>query len=60
MNNSEKTQDNGWHTIEQIKAMGNKIFTTKGEEGLTTKRGNTVTYWMQDGDKYYPYDCKTL
>lgn len=58
---SNKDQNSNWHTIEQIKAMGNRILgPTKGEDGLRTRRGNTITYWIQDGDKYYPVDAKTL
>lgn len=53
----EKNQDNNWHTIEQIKAMDNQILTKKGEDGLRTKRGKTITIWVQDGDKYTPVDA---
>lgn len=44
------------HTIEQIKAAGNKIFTNKGDEGLHTARGNTHTLWVEkEPGLYYPY-----
>jgi hypothetical protein len=57
MNSKKRTQDNNWHTIEQIKAMGNRILTSKGEDGLHTIRGNTHTIWIQDGDKYSPVNA---
>ena len=51
-------QDQNIHTIEQIKSMGNKILTTKGEIGLTTVRGNTVTVWAEVGqDEYTPVNA---
>ena len=54
------THKNNWHTLEQIKAMGNRVLTRKGDYGLTTQRGKTVTYWVQSGDKYYPAEAKTI
>lgn len=54
-------QDENLHTIEQIKAMGNKIYTMKGEDGLKTVRGNTMTFWIEKEEGlYFPYDCKTI
>lgn len=47
MTTTKNRQDENLHTIEQIKAAGNKIYTTKGEEGLHTRRGNTYTLWAE-------------
>jgi len=56
---TNQQQASNWHTIEQIKEMGNRILTRKGDYGLTTQRGKMITYWVQSGDRYYPIDAKT-
>lgn len=51
-------QDKNLHTIEQIKAMGNRILTKKGEEGLRTERGKTITDWVEmEPGLYYPVNA---
>lgn len=55
MSNDRQTSEN-IHTIEQIKAAGNRIITTKGEAGLHTIRGNTHTLWNEvEHNLYTPY-----
>jgi hypothetical protein len=54
---AKNRQDENLHTIEQIKAMGNRVIgPNKGEGGLQTVRGNTVTHWTErEPGLYYPY-----
>jgi hypothetical protein len=46
-------RDENKHTVEQIKSAGNQILTKKGEDGLQTIRGNTITIWAETEPNYY-------
>jgi len=57
---TKNRQDENLHTVEQIKAAGNKIYTTKGDEGLHTSYGNTHTLWTEaEPGLYKPYHAYT-
>lgn len=55
MNTIDRQSEN-IHTVEQIKSMGNKIHTRKGDAGLCTSIGNTYTLWTEaEPGLYKPY-----
>ena len=58
---NKHTQDNNWHTLEQIKAMGNRVLSRAGEI-LITERGEMVTIWTgpDEDHKYSPVNARTV